>query len=202
MIAMTKYYIHDGTSQQGPFQIEDLKQRAISKNTLIWCEGMTEWTTAGTVAELQSIFASSPPPPLKQNESREKKNNRAGMIAGLTLLGVLALIGFVMIGNNPNGVPGVKIEINTPKPIVVTSRADGSKSGLFNARTTVYATVLNQGGVGNVLVTFFCMQGGRTFDQSKSIYLSEGQSQDLEVTFEEVNYIDGKITYRVETKAQ
>ncbi len=55
---------------------------------------------------------------------------------------VLLAGGAIMVINNPNAIPGVKFEVNTPKPVVITSRANESKSGLFNARMTVYASVI------------------------------------------------------------
>ncbi len=85
----------------------------------------------------------------------------------------------VMVANNPNAIPGLGVKLNIPKPKVVTTRADNGKSGLFNARTTVYATILNQGGAGNVFVTFKVTQGKKTFDHSKSVYLAADESVDL-----------------------
>ena len=99
----------------------------------------------------------------------------------LIIVAVLLIGGGLMVINNPNAIPGVKLEINTPKPVVVTSRADGSKSGLLKARTTVWATVQNQGGDGNIVVTFHVYQNGNDYDRSKQIYLLANESQDLEV---------------------
>jgi RNA polymerase subunit RPABC4/transcription elongation factor Spt4 len=87
-------------------------------------------------------------------------------------------------------------------PVVIDSRADGSKSGIFNARTTVKASIQNQGGPGSVLVTFSVYQGGNVYDRSKLIYLNTYEIQNIEMVFEEVNYIDGEITYDVNAVAQ
>lgn len=59
---MKKYYLHDGSTQQGPFDIEDLKLKNISGQTSIWYQGLDNWTTAEKIDELKSIFTSVPPP--------------------------------------------------------------------------------------------------------------------------------------------
>ncbi|HEY6162751.1 MAG TPA: DUF4339 domain-containing protein [Bacteroidia bacterium] len=59
---MKKYYLHNGIEQQGPFDAEDLKSRTITRETPIWYDGLPDWTKAGDIPELQSLFVSSPPP--------------------------------------------------------------------------------------------------------------------------------------------
>jgi hypothetical protein len=211
---MKKYFLHNGAEQTGPFDINDLKEKKIKKDASIWYDGISEWTTADKIVELADLFKNSTPPPFSetkktpppiqnttQQDTPKKKKSYIGLIITVIVVALLG-IGAIIVVNNPNAVPGVKLEINTPKPVVVTSRADGKKSGLFNARTTVYATVMNQGGDGNVLVTFYVTQASQEFDRSKTVYLMSGQSEDLEVTFEEVDYVSGKITYHVEAIAQ
>lgn len=86
--------------------------------------------------------------------------------------------------------------------MVVTSRADQSNSGLLKLRTTVYATIQNLGGDGNVLVTFHVYQNGNDYDRTKSISIRSNQSIDLDVTIDEVRLLDGQITYHVDAVAQ
>jgi chemotaxis protein histidine kinase CheA len=59
---MKKYYFNDGTSQQGPFTIEELKGKNISPETPVWYDGLPDWTTAGQLDELKDIFVHTPPP--------------------------------------------------------------------------------------------------------------------------------------------
>jgi RNA polymerase subunit RPABC4/transcription elongation factor Spt4 len=110
---------------------------------------------------------------------------------------VILTILVIMVINNPNSLPGVNVQVNMPKPVVIESHADGKNSGIFNARATIYAIIQNQGGPGNVLVTFNVNQGTNTYDRSKSIYLNANETSSVEMTFEEVNYLDGEITYNV-----
>lgn len=77
---MKKYFLHNETEQQGPFDLDDLKTRKISKQTSIWYEGLQEWTTADKVEELKSLFANVPPefkqsatpPPLKNVAAQDE----------------------------------------------------------------------------------------------------------------------------------
>ncbi len=58
---MTTYYLYENGKQRGPYSFEDLKKRAITTDTAIWKEGMTEWAEAGKVEELVSILVKTPP---------------------------------------------------------------------------------------------------------------------------------------------
>lgn len=59
---MKKFYLHDGSAQQGPFDIEELKSKNITRDTPIWYDSIPDWTTAGNVEELKSILSTTPPP--------------------------------------------------------------------------------------------------------------------------------------------
>ena len=49
------FYVKNGVSE-GPFSAEELI-KLITPDTLIWTEGMTEWTPAGEVAQIGEMFA-------------------------------------------------------------------------------------------------------------------------------------------------
>jgi membrane protease subunit (stomatin/prohibitin family) len=52
--------------QSGPYDMNTLKQmisqNQLSKETLVWRQGMANWDAAGKVTELQSLFGAVPPP--------------------------------------------------------------------------------------------------------------------------------------------
>ncbi len=60
------FHVAIGGQAQGPFNMEALKQQVsqgnITRETLVWKEGMANWQPAGEVADLQPLFSSSPPP--------------------------------------------------------------------------------------------------------------------------------------------
>jgi hypothetical protein len=59
---MKKYFYTDGINNFGPFTIDELRDEGISRDTLIWYQGLNEWSKAGTIHELNEIFANMPPP--------------------------------------------------------------------------------------------------------------------------------------------
>ncbi len=62
-----KYFIVENNKQSGPFSIYELKDKGITSETLVWAEGMIDWTPAWKVDELRAFLfntkdASTPPP--------------------------------------------------------------------------------------------------------------------------------------------
>jgi len=59
---MKKYFYSDGKEKHGPLSLDELKQEGISKQTLIWFEGLDDWTQAGELNEMKPILELQPPP--------------------------------------------------------------------------------------------------------------------------------------------
>lgn len=71
---MRKYFIHNGESENGPFDIEQLKTMQIKSETPIWYEGIQNWTIAGNVEELKSILISTSTPPKFEKFAQQNTN--------------------------------------------------------------------------------------------------------------------------------
>ena len=60
-------YLHIAGQQYGPYDYKTLKQFVptgqLTQQTLVWQQGMTAWTPAGQVQELQALFAPAMPAP-------------------------------------------------------------------------------------------------------------------------------------------
>lgn len=57
------YYIIDLEGNQlGPIEFSELSNHRITRETLVWCQGMPEWIEASQVPELESLVLSTPPP--------------------------------------------------------------------------------------------------------------------------------------------
>lgn len=60
------YNVAVNGASTGPYSLQQLSQMAasgqINAQSLVWCEGMANWTGAGQVQELSSLFASNVPP--------------------------------------------------------------------------------------------------------------------------------------------
>lgn len=61
---MSEYYILNGSEQQGPLPIEQLRGR-VTPQTLVWREGLPDWIRAGDLPELSGLLvpAGTVPPP-------------------------------------------------------------------------------------------------------------------------------------------
>ena len=59
------FFVAISGSQTGPYDMNALATRtrdgSLKRETLVWRQGMAEWVPAGTVPELQSLFAGTPP---------------------------------------------------------------------------------------------------------------------------------------------
>lgn len=60
------YYIAENGVQAGPYTMAQLGEavstKRLTRETLVWKQGMPAWGAAGTVAELSVLFATVPPP--------------------------------------------------------------------------------------------------------------------------------------------
>lgn len=146
-------------------------------------------------APVEKPIVSAPP------KIQEEKKSSFSRFWWVLLVAVIVIAGITFI-NNPNTIPGIKIQINTPKPIVATQRADDADASVFNYKETVYATISNQGGDGNVLVNFHVTQAGKIYNKTMPIYMRAGQNLDVKEVFDEVARLDGEMKYWVDVQAR
>jgi uncharacterized RDD family membrane protein YckC len=57
-----QFYIEVNGQQTGPFTLENLKTKNIQRDTLVWTDGLSNWTKAEQISGLQSLIQVSPPP--------------------------------------------------------------------------------------------------------------------------------------------
>jgi len=61
-----KFFVAIGGQQAGPFDANALREQlnsgAVTRDSLVWRQGMAAWTKASEVADLASLFAEAPPP--------------------------------------------------------------------------------------------------------------------------------------------
>ncbi len=51
------FFIYKDNKQQGPYTLGQLAGMGLSSETLVWCEGMAQWTPAWQVAELRGVLS-------------------------------------------------------------------------------------------------------------------------------------------------
>lgn len=71
---MKKYFYTDGTNNFGPFTLEELREKNITRETKVWFQELGEWKPAGSVSELSEIFKLAPPPIIKTNSTFNMEN--------------------------------------------------------------------------------------------------------------------------------
>lgn len=76
---MKKYYLHNGTEEEGPFSMEELSDQKLKKSTEIWYEGLEDWTTVGEVDELKDLVKVTPPP-LKRKQTPPVLNEKVPVL--------------------------------------------------------------------------------------------------------------------------
>lgn len=59
---MTYYYYAIENEELGPFTFDELKTKKITKETLVWKEGLTSWVPAKDMIDLKEIIITKPPP--------------------------------------------------------------------------------------------------------------------------------------------
>ena len=61
-----QFHVAIDGAQAGPFDMSALKQHIqsgkLTRETLVWRQGMANWTAAGQVEELTNLFGAVPPP--------------------------------------------------------------------------------------------------------------------------------------------
>lgn len=71
------YYLTDQKQQVGPLTEEQIRTAGLTPSTYVWCEGMSEWTPAGNVPELQPYLLpdlpATPPPPFVESPAAERR---------------------------------------------------------------------------------------------------------------------------------
>ena len=55
------YYIMDNGRQEGPFNVQQLKHRHVTADTLVWADGMSTWVKAGEVSEIMMALSPAGP---------------------------------------------------------------------------------------------------------------------------------------------
>jgi hypothetical protein len=116
---MKIYFVHINDVQSGPFNKEELKELGITKEIMVWYEGIEFWVCAGEIAELTDVLKVIPPPLIssvnhsklveqnvskaepeqkdltsetKKNASNSSKSYLSGAIALVLLIGFFVFI--------------------------------------------------------------------------------------------------------------
>jgi len=93
--AMKKYYYAKGDKRLGPFTLEELIDQDLNKETLVWHDGLTDWSPLSTFPELVEKLKTVPPPLKVEKSAGSKTGFKKGTIIAFALIGLLLLVGGV-----------------------------------------------------------------------------------------------------------
>jgi len=140
---MKKYFLHTEKGQEGPFDIEELKIKNISKETPVWFDGIEDWTEAEKVTELKTIFSSGPPPFKKKSDSFTSKNEinpiiennqnlnkTVGIKKYVPILGILVLL-LIFIINQYSNHDNSYEEQSYEEKVMTVEEAERSQPAVF-----------------------------------------------------------------------
>jgi hypothetical protein len=88
---MSLYFIEKNGKQSGPYSLEELAHEKITKDTLVWKEGLTNWQKALEFPELKIIIVSIPPP-LPSKTIKKEIDYSYDKDTHALLLGIIVLI--------------------------------------------------------------------------------------------------------------
>lgn len=98
---MAYYFIIDRT-KQGPFSLEELQQKDINRDTMVWIDGYPDWMPAGDIPELAPLLSSRPPAfktfgmDTKIEIAAKEKEKSENVTAFLWTLAILAVLIFIV----------------------------------------------------------------------------------------------------------
>ena len=71
-----EFFIIDRNGQQaGPFSFDQLVQKGISPETLVWKQGMADWTPAWKVEELKAVLEAAEANQSNQNIQKARRSS-------------------------------------------------------------------------------------------------------------------------------
>ena len=140
-----EYFIIDKNGQQaGPFSLDQLAQKAITPETLVWAQGMADWTPAWKVEELKTVLEAAEAirdneatqeeattgtvPPSYQPEQPQKKSSKT---LWKIILGLVVFIILMLAVTNP-GADAHKEKVRTEVSKAVEKATETTDNNFFS----------------------------------------------------------------------
>lgn len=167
-----EYFIIENGQQTGPFSDNQLAAKRISPDTLVWKQGMTDWTPAWQVEELKQILedikamagtqqeekSQIPPiPPTFQVDNtqdlRPKKKGK-GKLIFKCIMAILIVILIVLALTNPSE-EAHKTAIKTEVRATVDSITGNGDGNILSQGIQIFAKAMANNLTGNILNELF-----------------------------------------------
>lgn len=167
------YYFLNGTSQEGPFSLEEIIQKPLSSDTLIWKEGDSSWRKASEFPEFVWLNKSTPPPIPPQSSSTPTVKQRSSWAKKvfkfllLAFIGVALVLIFFRINTNHNGAGETYLEkklsvkeVEESNPGQFLETTGTYNEAIFSNKIKIHGKVTNKASVANfkdirIAVTYY-----------------------------------------------
>ena len=89
------YYIDSAGQQAGPVSADQLVAKGVTSETLVWKDGMNQWSKASEVTELRFLFDPNvpPPPPSNSTNSPHTEGSQANNLQTNTFGIIIGVVG-------------------------------------------------------------------------------------------------------------
>ena len=94
---MKKYFYSDGTNSFGPFTIQELREKGITRETNVWSHELGEWKKAGSVPELSYLFAFNQPPLPSYTNPYQTFNSQNSRRNNIDIFVFIAIVYWVLV---------------------------------------------------------------------------------------------------------
>ena len=111
--------------------------------------------------------------------------------------GFIVVVVIFLIANYQN----IFKSVLPPDPVIVSSKADGSSSTIFDYSMKITGEVRNRGGDGYVVIESLVDQEGQKWTKTKQMYMPSHQTSRFEIVFDEVELFDADPKYSIRAYA-
>ena len=173
-----EYFIIENGQQAGPFSTQQLALKRISPQTLVWKQGMADWTPAGKVEDLKQVLddiaaipadsaagpqvppvppvnpmAQEQPAPAPEQPKPQKKKNRGKWIVRI-VAAVIVIVLLVLAFTNP-GEEDHKKAVRREVTATVERLTETQEQNIFTQGIQAFASMMANNLMGNALNELF-----------------------------------------------
>lgn len=105
---MTSYFVLLNDERKGPFTLEELANKYITGDVLVWHEGMEKWERADSLDELKTIIKQMPPTPPHFKLLKNWLTESIAATAGCAILAYIPLFQLCLLAIPFGGIAIIK----------------------------------------------------------------------------------------------
>lgn len=150
-----KFFIVENNQQAGPYSVEEMAMHGVTPSTPVWREGMADWTPAGNLPELASLFSTSRPQPQPSYQGCNTTPNSGQMQSVCPKTWLLESILVTIFCCLPFGIVGIIKASSVSSKFAIGDFAGAAKASADAKKWTIIGLVC--GIVVNLLTYFFVL---------------------------------------------